>query len=95
MTVRERSWEILSYAGSLIRRGSRRGAHEAQVRKLEWEVDRRKAAIGKAVYPLIETGALQVDLPEVQEELTRIRELHDRLRELHERRLAEKSDERE
>ena len=86
MSVRERSGTILSSIGSLIRRGTRRGAHEAKVRRLQWAIDRHKTEIGKAVYPLLETGALTVALPEVEEELRQIRQLHEQLREHQEQR---------
>lgn len=93
MTVRDRFRGALATAGALIRRGTRRGAHEAQVRRLQWEIDRHKATIGRVIYPLLETGNLTVDIPEVNEQLARIRELHQRLREVEAKRHAERSSE--
>lgn len=86
MALRDQVKRTAASAASVVRRGTRRGAHEAHVRKLQWEIDRHKAALGKSLYPLIETGAIQVDLPEVHEELARIRALYEQLRALQEQR---------
>lgn len=72
----------------LGRRGVRRAQHEAQLRRLGRQIEGEKAAIGRAVYPLLERGDLNVDLPEVRERMQKIALLRARLADEHQPRLT-------
>ncbi len=85
MTLRERGQGAVPTAIRLLRHVMARGRLEVQIRKLEWDVDRQKAAIGKAIYPLLESGELEVGLSEVHERMPKIQALSQRLQELRDR----------
>jgi hypothetical protein len=60
---------------SAIWRRTQRTRLELEVRRLESKVNSEKNAIGRLVFPLIQAGTLQVDLPEVHDHITTIKEL--------------------
>lgn len=82
MACQERARSLIAAARRLVGNGISRGKREAQIRRLEWQVDRQKAALGKAVYPLLQSGQVQTDLREVRERVTRLGVLVQRLEEL-------------
>lgn len=82
MNVRERARPLIGTARRFIGDGIRRGRREAQIRRLEWQVDRQKAALGKVVYPLLQDGQVQTEVPEVRQLMTRIGALVQSLDEL-------------
>ncbi len=92
MKLRERGRGAPSAAIRVARRGIRRGGLEAQIRKVEWDIDRQNAAIGQAIYPLLESGELKVGLSDVQERMPRIKALAQRLDELRALRGAQGTD---
>ncbi len=62
-------------------RGARRGRLELQVRRLRSGIQREEARIGRALYPMLAEGRLELEAPEVQEAVERIGELHAELEE--------------
>lgn len=52
-----------------------RGVRAARIRRLEWHIDRQKSALGKTMYPLLQSDQLQTDQPEVLDRMMRIRAL--------------------
>jgi len=73
---------LLSRGGEAIRtlaaatwRYARRARLKLEVRQLESKVNSEKDAIGHLLFPLIEAGALQVSLPDVDRHLETIGEL--------------------
>ena len=65
----------LAEAGELVARGIRRGAREVQAKGLEIRKDREIAALGKALYPLLRSGEIKADVPEVRARMSRLAEL--------------------
>lgn len=88
MHLRERGRDVFVAAVQGTRRKLRRGEMEVRIRKLAWDIDRQKAAIGQAIYPLLESGDLHVDLPEVHERIPRIQALTRRLYALRDQRVV-------
>lgn len=94
MNLRARGQDAVSATVRVARRGIQRGRIEAQIRKIEWDIDRQKAAIGQAIYPLLESGELQVGLSDVHERMPRIQALAQRLEALRALRGAQGTDQR-
>ena len=82
MRLEGRARRFIAAARGFIGTGIRRGGREAQIRRLRWQVDREKAALGETMYPLLNSGQVQTDLPEVREHMMRIEALVQRLEEL-------------
>jgi len=79
MNLQTRARSVVDAARRLVSSGLRRGRREASVRRLEWQIDRQKAALGSEIYPLLQSGRVQTDVPEVRERMTRIGALIRRL----------------
>src|SRR5688572_12898959 len=65
----------LAEAAELVLRGIRRGAREVQAKGLQVRKDREIAALGKALYPLLRSGQVVADVPEVRARMSRLEEL--------------------
>jgi hypothetical protein len=72
----------LSEVGERVVRGIRRGAREAQAKGLKIRKDREMAALGRALYPLLRSGQLQAETPEVRARMSRLEELEVALEDL-------------
>ena len=81
VAARARAKRLGAATARLGRRGVRRAQLEARLRRIGRQIEREKAAIGRAVYPLLERGDLDVDLPEVRERMQKIAFLRARLAE--------------
>lgn len=79
MSFWDRTRDTASRAASATRRGARRARLEFALRRIERAIRQHKAHIGEAVYPLVKTGAVTVDLPEVQRALAEIDRLNEEL----------------
>ena len=86
--ARARAKRLGAATARLGRRGIRRAQHETRLRRLGRQIEGEKAAIGRAVYPLLERGDLNVDLPEVRERMQKIALLRARLADEHQPRLT-------
>jgi hypothetical protein len=75
MSVLTRAKEVTANLASASKRQAQRGKLEMEVRRLESKVSAEKNAIGHALFPLLETEILQVDVAEVQQHMTAIQEL--------------------
>lgn len=79
MSFFKRAKEVAGDLGAAGKRQAQRGKLEVEVRRLEGKISSEKDAIGQALYPLLERGELQVDLPEVHEHLKAIADLQGEL----------------
>lgn len=66
-------------AGHLAGRGIDRVVRMTRRRQLEWQLDRQHAALGRAMYPLLQTDAVHTDLPDALERMAAIEALTERL----------------
>ena len=94
MARQERVRRFIAAARRFLAKVIRRGEREAQIRQLEWQLGRQKAALGNAIYPLLQSGQVQVqtELPEVRERMTRIAALVQSLEELEHSLAAQRTD---
>ena len=75
MSFFRRAKEATGDLATAIKRQVQRGRVELEVRRLESKVNSEKDTIGQLLFPLIEAGTLQVDLPEVHDHMKTIGEL--------------------
>lgn len=71
----KRAQELAAELASGGRRRAQRGRLQMEMRRLRSRVGSEKAAIGQALYPLLEAGTLAVDLPEVDAHVKAVTEL--------------------
>jgi hypothetical protein len=86
--ARERAKRIGATAVRVGAHGLGWARREARLRRLNRQIEGEKAAIGRAVYPLLERGDLDVDLPDVRERMQKIAFLRARLTDEHQPRLT-------
>ena len=79
MGIWDRTRETAARAAAATRRGARRARLEMAQRRIEGRIRRQKRRIGEAVYPLVKTGAVTIDLPEVAAALNEIDRLNEDL----------------
>lgn len=79
MGIWDRTRDTASRAAAATRRGARRARLEVEQRRIERRIHQQKGRIGEAVYPLVKTGAVAVDLPEVSAAIREIDRLNDDL----------------
>ncbi len=75
MSFFKRAKEVAGDLGAASKRQAQRGKLEIEVRRLESKVGSEKDAIGHALFPMLESGSLAVDSPEVQDHMTSIANL--------------------
>jgi hypothetical protein len=75
MSFFRKAREVTGDVAAASKRQAQRGKLELEVRRLESKVNSEKDAIGQALFPLLEAGTLQVDLPEVHDRMKTIGEL--------------------
>ncbi|HCV00899.1 MAG: hypothetical protein CL897_03965 [Dehalococcoidia bacterium] len=78
---RESVKETAAAATEATNKLARRAQLEIKESRLQARVRREKTAIGEAIYPLLASGDLQIDLAEVQTALARIEVLNEQLAE--------------
>jgi hypothetical protein len=82
MAFAEHARKLVASARRVVGNGIGRAGREAQVKRLQWEIDRQKAGLGEAAYALLRNGQLQTDHPDVRRHMSRIGELVQRLEQL-------------
>jgi len=75
MSLLSRAKEITGGLADTSKRQAQRGKLELEVRRLEGKVNDEKAAIGEAVYPLLDAGTLTTDAPGVSDHIAAIKSL--------------------
>ncbi len=75
MSIFRKAREATGELAAASKRQAQRGKLELELRRLESKVNSEKDAIGHLVFPLLEAGTLQVDLPEVHDRMKTIAEL--------------------
>lgn len=75
MSLLSRAKEITGGLADTSKRQAQRGKLELDVRRLEGKVNDEKAAIGEAVYPLLDAGTLTTDAPGVSDHMAAIKSL--------------------
>ena len=75
MSIFRKAREATGDLAAASKRQAQRGKLELELRRLESKVNSEKNAIGHLVFPLLEAGTLQVDLPEVHDHMKTIAEL--------------------
>ena len=63
MALQKHARSFIAAARRFAGNGIRRGEREAQIRRLEWQVGRQKAALGKAMFPLLQSGRCRLIYP--------------------------------
>jgi len=75
MSFFRKAKEATADLAAASKRQAQRGKLEIEVKRLESKVSSEKDAIGHAVFPLLEAGALKADLPEVDTHLKAVADL--------------------
>ena len=75
MSFLRKARELTGDVAAASKRQAQRGKLEIEVRRLEGKVSSEKDAIGHALFPLLEAGTLQTDVPEVQTHMAAIKDL--------------------
>lgn len=75
MSFFKKAKEVTSDLAAASKRQAQRGKIEIEVRRLESKVGSEKDAIGHALFPMLESGTLQVEVPEVKDHLAAIVDL--------------------
>ncbi|MEP6871372.1 MAG: hypothetical protein ABI939_05920 [Anaerolineaceae bacterium] len=75
MSFFRRVKDATSDLASASKRRAKRGKLEVDVRRLESKISAEKNAIGHAIFPLLQSAAVQVELPEVEERMRTVAEL--------------------
>ena len=65
--------------GHLVSGGIDRAVRETRRRQLEWQLDRQYAALGRVMYPPLQTGGIHTALPGALERMAAIEALTERL----------------
>jgi hypothetical protein len=79
MSLLTRAKEVTGGLAETSKRQAQRGKLELEVRRLEGKLSTEKAAIGDALFPLLESGRLTVDAAGVAEHVSAIRSLLDEI----------------
>ncbi len=79
MSILDRLRNTASSATDAAKRQAKRAQLEIQASRLESSMRREKTKIGEALYPSLESGAIESDLAEVQAALAEIAALDQRL----------------
>jgi hypothetical protein len=72
MSFFKRAKEVSADLAGATRRQAQRGKLELDARRIEGKIDSEKEQLGRDLYPLLEEGKLQLDLPEVREHMEAI-----------------------
>ena len=75
MSIFRKAREATGDLAAASKRQAQRGKLELEVRRLESKISSEKDAIGHLVFPLLEAGTLQVDIPDVHDHMLTISEL--------------------
>jgi hypothetical protein len=81
MSFLRRAKDVTADLAAAGKRQAQRGKLEIEVRRLESKVSSEKDALGHALFPLLESGSLRVEIAEVHERMNAIAELLSRLAE--------------
>ena len=80
MSLLKRAGELSGDLGAAGMRQARRGKLKVDVRRLESRVSSEKDAIGHALFPLLEAGTLEADVPALHDCMKAIAELLGEIR---------------
>ena len=75
MSFFKKAREVTDDLAAASKRQAQRGKLEIEIRRLEGKINDEKHAIGEALYPLLESGQLTVEVESVHESMKRIAEL--------------------
>lgn len=81
MSFFKRAGDVSADLAAATKRQARRAKLELEARRLASKIESEKGKIGHAVYPLLDEGKLQLDVPEVQRHMQAIASLKAELAE--------------